>query len=202
MKMGFDLDGVVIDSLPEMVKEGQRLGCIPQTADARIVSGRLEEEFCISVDDMKRILTPEVYMRSQPMAEIVETIQRWMEDGHQIHFVTARGDEWTPGVEKVTVDWLYRYGLYELCAGIHHVRSSKKWAFLKEAGIHVFVDDMPHVIRPMVGVIRHPFLLAVDQNRWAEGEGVRRWSWDEIRTEIDRLSDESTSRRSRGRIAG
>jgi len=202
MRMGFDLDGVVIDSLPEMVKEGQRLGCIPKTADARIVSGRLEEEFSISVDDMKRILTSEVYMRSRPVDEIVSTIQRWMEEGHQVHFVTARGDEWTPGVEKVTVDWLHKHGLYDPCAGVHHVRSSKKWAFLKAAGIHVFVDDMPHVIRPMIGIIHHPFLLAVDQNTWAEGEGMRRWSWDEIRTEIDRLSDESTSRRSRGRIAG
>lgn len=202
MRMGFDLDGVVIDSLPEMVKEGQRLGCIPRTADARIVSGRLEEEYCISVDDMKRILTPEVYMRSRPVDEIVSTIQRWMDEGHQVHFVTARGDEWTPGVERVTAEWLCRHGLYEPCAGVHHVRSSMKWSFLKRMGIGIFVDDMPHVIKPMMGVIDHPYLLAVEQNRWAEDEGMRRWSWDEIRTEIDRLSAESTSHPSRDRTGG
>lgn len=189
MLMGFDLDGVVIDSLPQMVAEGQRIGCIPMGVALGEIRGKLEDRFGISDDDMKRILTREVYIRSAPVPEVVIDIRRWMDDGHSVHFVTARTDDFTPGVQATTIEWLDENGLWIDCAGLHHVRSRHKWIFLKRARIPIFVDDMVHVVRPMIGVIPHPFLLAAEQNVEAEDEGIRRWSWGEIRAEIDRLSD-------------
>jgi len=188
MRMGFDLDGVVADSLPQMVAEGQRIGCIPRGVVLGEIRGKLEDRFGISDDDMKRMLTREVYLRSAPVPEIVSDVRRWMDEGHDVHFVTARTEDFTPGVQATTVEWLDEHGLWIDCAGLHHVRSSKKWLFLKRAAIPIFVDDMTHVIRPMVGVVPHPFLLASEENVDAEAEGIRRWSWGEIRVEIDRLS--------------
>ena len=71
---------------------------------------------------------------------------------------------------------------------ILHPLLRKKFEFLVDSDIQVFVDDMPHVIRTMIGVIAHPYLLAVCENQWVEAEGLRRWAWGEIRAEIDRLA--------------
>ena len=185
MKIGFDLDDVVFDSISGFVDEGISLGLIPSGTTPNDLEGKLEDQFCICDDDMKNLLNVEMYDKIEAFDEIVTDILRWMKQGEEVFFVTARTDKYTPGIEGVTANCLDRIGLLEGASGVHHIRSSKKHELCKDLGIDVFVDDMPHIIRLMEGCVPHLYLKESPQN--TRVSDLKRWSWKEIREEIDAL---------------
>ena len=183
MRMGFDLDDVVFSTLPGLLEEGIRLGVIPDGVTPGDVSGLIDDQWGISSHDMKRILSLDFYDGLTAVEEVVDDIRRWISDGEVVFFITSRTDDYTPGVADVTRRCVDRYGLLSDSAGIIHQRSSKKWETARDLLLNSFVDDMPHVIRPMVGVVPRTYLLATDTNR--KVDDLRRWTWSEVRDGIE-----------------
>lgn len=185
MRMGFDLDDVVFISLPGILEEGIRLGLIPDWVKPHHIKGRIEEQWNISMEDMQRLLSVDFFERLSPNAEVVSDIQRWIDEGEDIFFITSRSEDFTPGVVASTAECIDQCGLLEGARGVYHERSRTKWRLARDLELVSFVDDMPHVIRPMVGVIPHAYLLANEHNR--EAEDLQRWEWAEVRAEIERI---------------
>lgn len=192
MRMGFDLDDVVFISLPGILDEGIRLGLIPDWVEPHHINGRVEEQWGISAEDMRRLLSVDFFERLKPNNEVVSDIQRWIDEGEEVFFITSRSDDFTPGIITSTAGCVERCGLLRGSKGVYHERSRTKWRLARDLELVSFVDDMPHVIRPMAGVIPHAYLLANEHNR--DAEDVRRWSWAEVREDIE------TVRRSHGQM--
>ena len=185
MRMGFDLDDVVFISLPGIIDEGIRLGLIPDWVKPHHINGRVEDQWNISMEDMRRLLSVDFFERLSPNAEVVSDIRRWIDEGEDVFFITSRSEDFTPGIVASTAGCVDQCGLLRGARGIYHESSGKKWSLAKGLDIVSFVDDMPHVIRPMIDVIPHAYLLANEHNR--ETEDLQRWEWADVRNEIERL---------------
>ena len=192
MRMGFDLDDVVFYTLRGLLDEGIRLGFIPDWVKPEHIEGRVEDQWNISDENMQRLLSVEFFEGLGQNDEVVNDINRWMEEGEHIFFITSRSDDFSPGIVECTAGSLDQCGLLRGAKGVYHQRSSKKWELARDLGLVSFVDDMPHVIRPMVGVLQQPMLLENEHN--SNVTDIRRWSWAEVRDEIERLRQSSMCR--------
>jgi hypothetical protein len=183
--MGFDLDGVLVDLMPEILIEGQKLGMIPRDVTLAEIEGNIEVQFDIGEDNMSRILTLGLFRRAKPIQPAVKDVRRWIEEGADVYYITARNEDRSPGLHDVCRDWLDEHGIYEGSRNCIHSRSIKKWEVAKDLKLDVFVDDFEKVIGPMKKVVPHCFLVAAAHN--ADFEGPERMTWSEIREKIDSL---------------
>ena len=183
--IGSDIDGVIADIDKAMVTEAKRIKLIPPDATYDCSCGRIEDHFGWSSDDFGKILSPHMFRRAEPIMPVVSALRRWMEQGTPVLFVTARFDR----LQDVTLAYLDEHGLLKPSLGCVHSRSAEKVEVARERGVTIFLDDYHRVIRPMVGVIPHPFLLASAWNLNVDDD-LTVWRWEDAEREIERLLSE------------
>ena len=183
--IGSDIDGVIADIDAAMLREAKLLGLAPEDATYDCSCGRIEDHFGWTDTQFSMILSPRMFRRAEPIMPVVEALRRWMARGTPVLFVTARYDR----LQDVTREYLDELHLLAPSLGCVHRRSVEKVEVAQERGLTIFLDDYHRVIRPMLGVVPHPFLLASEWNLNADND-LRVWRWHEAEAEIERLLSE------------
>ena len=125
-----------------------------------------------------------LFREPRPMPGAVENIQAWLEDGHEITFITAR----KPGAEeKVTLEWFGKYGI-PINRAFFSGGASKTFA-VKKCELDVFVEDFMSNALEIAALEVPVLLLDAPYNQGKLPLGVTRcYNWEEIRLQIKRLS--------------
>ena len=89
----------------------------------------------------------------------------------------------------MTLEYLDELGLLIPSLGCVFRRSAEKVEVAQQWGVTIFLDDYYRVIRPMIGVVPHPFLLEAAWNTNVDRE-IKVWPWQEAEAEIERLLSE------------
>jgi uncharacterized HAD superfamily protein len=191
LKIGLDIDGVVADSFPVFITElnkhyGKNI--------TELYDYNMAEVYDVAWDDMDNFFNENMeYLFSvpQPMAGALETIRSFLNDGHEVFFITARrrGAE-----ERVTMEWLKQHS-FPLDKTIFVGAASKTFA-VREFGIDVFVEDFMGNALEIAATGIPVLLLDASYNRGKTPQGVTRCrDWEEIKRYIQTLEGDLSSRK-------
>lgn len=187
MVFGFDIDGVIADTEPQLLLGCIRGGHVPRGTRPEDLYTRIEVQFDIGEDDIKEVLSLDLYRHIPPFWEAVADIRRWIDAGQQIVYCTARGDSWTPGVEALTEEMLDVWGILDGSLGVRFLSSSNKHKLIEEFPLVSFTDDYDVVLNSMEGVVPHLFLMEAFSNRSCTDR--ERMSWSDISRMIGEIMD-------------
>lgn len=137
MRIGTDLDGVLADASIELAKRVSRQYKVDfKPDDAGTLDDRIEE-FGIDRKWLTKQFDDEwFWTNSKPVQDNIDTVKKWIEQGHEIHIVTGR-DEKTCSI--VTRGWLRRQGLVDV--HINYSSIMYKVEYLKAKEITIMFED-------------------------------------------------------------
>lgn len=139
MKIVCDIDGVLSDIVPELIRRLRRDFNITVTED-EINKFELPEalsRYNIRYGYILKMYSDEwFWSRGRAVDENISWLQRWSERGHEVHIVTARPRE----LIIVTKAWLKKYSVSY--RELFHVRTLHKHEYLKEIQAGCIFEDM------------------------------------------------------------
>lgn len=163
MKLGIDLDGVVIDTYPAWYNFFK-----PKFPDVRLeelVHAHANPEYAAFADANLRTLYCDLL---SPVPGAVETLGELSRAGHEVHFISAR----TPLVRDMTVEWLERHGVR--FDGLTLLEGADKGLASLAAGVELFVEDAPYNAEAIRAVGVPVLLYDAEYNRGYDAPGVTR----------------------------
>lgn len=122
-------------------------------------------------------------LKVQPKMYAVENIKRLKESGDKIYLITARFLSDKFDVEKLTKDWLEKYGIpYDKLI----LNSQNKVIAAKENDIDIFVDDSIKNCTEMAHVGIKTYMMDTIINKDFESEDIERvYSWPHLYQKIE-----------------
>lgn len=122
-------------------------------------------------------------LKVQPKMYAVENIKRLKESGDKIYLITARFLSDKFDVEKLTKDWLEKYGIpYDKLI----LNSQNKVIAAKENDIDIFVDDSIKNCTEMAHVGIKTYMMDTIINKDFENEDIERvYSWPHLYQKIE-----------------
>lgn len=170
MRLGLDLDGVTIDSIPYWIRVFNREagtaygpGDLPDTygrPDWAVISDRHELEMLVA---------------GPPMPGAREAFHALKAAGHELIVVTARH----PRLRGMTAAWLAHFDLP--VDDMHFLEGGSKGDYARNLGIHLFVEDAPHNACSLAAAGVPVLLFDQPYNRAVSGERVQRCrGWGEV----------------------
>lgn len=122
-------------------------------------------------------------LKVQPKMYAVENIKRLKESGDKIYLITARFLSDKFDVEKLTKDWLEKYGIpYDKLI----LNSQNKVNVAKENDIDIFVDDSIKNCTEMANVGIKTYMMDTIINKDFESEDIERvYSWPHLYQKIE-----------------
>ena len=122
-------------------------------------------------------------LKVQPKMYAVENIKRLKESGDKIYLITARFLSDKFDVEKLTKDWLEKYGIpYDKLI----LNSQNKVIAAKENDIDIFVDDSIKNCTEMANVGIKTYMMDTIINKDFESEDIERvYSWPHLYQKIE-----------------
>ena len=122
-------------------------------------------------------------LKVQPKMYAVENIKRLKESGDKIYLITARFLSDKFDVEKLTKDWLEKYGIpYDKLI----LNSHNKVIAAKENDIDIFVDDSIKNCTEMANVGIKTYMMDTIINKDFESEDIERvYSWPHLYQKIE-----------------
>lgn len=184
MRIGIDIDDVLTDSsklvkeyLNKYEKSGDGMKHIVEVMKGEIPTQNIKKFFDEYV--------PKIHQNVEIKENAVETIERLLNKGHEIIFITTRGEERFKGSEKATLDYLNK----------HNVKYTKiifnsfeKQLDCKENNIDVMIDDSIKNCENVRDVGIKAFLYTSSVNKLLDTDLPRVGSWPEIENIIDTLN--------------
>lgn len=152
MKIGIDLDGVVVDTYRHTIKFYNSLfrseiGIEEFPAHTKMVkyligtySFKEEQAKKYWYDNMLQI-----FSEAKPLEGAAETINKLSQD-HEVYFISARED--LPGVREVTEKWLADNNI--VVDNNLFLTQGPKGMLAKNMGIDLFIEDAPHHIETIL----------------------------------------------------
>ena len=181
LKFGFDIDGVLSNTFPKLVRVCQDRGILPMDFDVECLAN--DDGMCgprgqinLTPTEIDEIFTGEFFADLEPL-DGVKDVRDWVRQGIDATFITARHGD----TRAETLDWLKRHELIKNDDDLIFCRSSKKHCLVGD--FCFFVDDTPEIIESMEGIVPHRFVLECPTNRWYDGE--LRVTWGDIRRHIE-----------------
>ena len=122
-------------------------------------------------------------LKVQPKMYAVENIKRLKESGDKIYLITARFLSDKFDVEKLTKDWLEKYGIpYDKLI----LNSQNKVIAAKENDIDIFVDDSIKNCTEMAHVGIKTYMMDTIINKNFENKNIERvYSWPHLYQKIE-----------------
>lgn len=178
LKLGFDLDGVVINSTPAFVAEGVRLGLIPPGTTANdITHWDLGDQFGLKPETACAMWAPEVYSRATIYPDAHAALSKLKSMGAELWFITARCGAFhdAEAVKEVTREQLGKYDLLDGC-NLVFAATADKAAEVDRHKLDHYVDDHPLPIELLYeSGYQGAWLMA---RRWNENiYGLPRTNW-------------------------
>ena len=162
MKLGFDLDEVVVDLTTEFEKYLDinygiewPIECFVYYNFVKCVFHHDEEFNARIVEDMLKVAnSAEFQYQAEPFPDAVDVLQRLKRAGHKIYFITSRPRQNQP----LTFKWLRKYdipfdGLEVIGHGEH------KGFYGRRLNLDMFVDDL----------LKHLESMVAYKKRWRKG---------------------------------
>lgn len=159
MRLGFDIDGVFTNIATRMVQVSQeKLG-----KEISLSSIYKPDLHGLSREELDYIFSPEFFYDMEPLEENIEATQRLVEDGHEIHVVTARPD--SDEMFEATMEWFKKHGVPEPDSFTFNDNKAKVAFHLK---LVRFVEDYATNANDLAQVMNEVYLINHDYNRTDE----------------------------------
>lgn len=132
MRIGIDLDGVVVNSIPRWVEVINRSGAGYGPDELPETHSWPERAAYSDANELEMLILP------GPMPGAREALARLRSQGHTLIVVSARA----PRVRRLTEAWLDYHGL--AADGFHLLEGASKAAVALEERLDLLVEDTPH----------------------------------------------------------
>lgn len=181
-KLGFDIDDTIADGVGYFVQKLNEH--FDRNVKVEDVDGRFCDVYDIpqhKIDEFFKSFGNDIFKYLETFPKVVECINGWYDEGHNVTIITARPLE----AKEVTEEWLSLKGIkyHEL------IFDEEKGQIAKEKGIEIFVDDHPKVVEAMFKAGVETIFMAIPKNRNNfTSEGIYRVkNWDESYSVIEGL---------------
>ncbi len=187
MKIGLDFDGVISDC-------GKlKADCAKMLYGVDIPGGQFKRDLVIGngwlTEEQYKEITKAVYYDRKfvsflhPVDGALSCVPRLRGDGHTVLVITSREETNL----EIAREWIERHRLPLELVGVG-LHNSKAEAAM---GLHVYVDDDLHKLKPLVGLVPNLFLFSWGHNQRFNEAGVaaRVSSWKELYQKIEALED-------------
>jgi len=192
MRIGIDLDDVLVDSLPHYLRAfNQRFGFTIDLADAAWRMFRKYPQIPRQeIDEFFSELIEGGFFTSRPLLPGArEAMERLADDGHHLFIVTGR----SPKDEAITRNWLNQVGLARHFSGLVHQGIEPVGRYKSEAAselrLDLFIEDELAVA---IAIAEADIPVLLYDRPWNQGtllDHVRRVrSWTEVLTHIVELN--------------
>ncbi|HEY3364222.1 MAG TPA: hypothetical protein VGK74_04085 [Symbiobacteriaceae bacterium] len=179
MRIGLDLDGVIVNSIPAWIALMNRgagtsftLDELPETYGTPVLGA-----FC----DEHQI---EMLMLPRPVDGAPEAVARLADGGHDLVVITARAAR----IRRMTEGWLDWYG-FPTIGEMHFLEGRSKVASALQAGIHLMVEDAPNNALALAGAGIPVLLFGAPYNAKLQHPLIHRCDgWAEVLEQIERRS--------------
>ena len=150
MKLGFDIDGVFTDIATRMVDvTREKLGKV--ISPSSIYKPELHG---LSREELDLIFTPEFFYDMEPLTDNILAVQQLIEDGHEIHVVTARPD--SDEMFEATIAYFKKHGISEVDSFTFEHNKAKVAFHLK---LERFVEDFTSNANDLAQVMSEAYLI-------------------------------------------
>ena len=192
MKIGIDLDDVLVDSLPHYLQAfNARFSCEVSLADAAWrIADRFPQIPRQEADDFFSELIEDGFFSSRsPIPYAKEAVKTLADDGHALYIITGR----TPRDERITMDWLTRVGvLSHFEAVVHRTRDPverHKADVASGLALGLFIEDELAVALAVAETVIPVLLFDRPWNQGLLPGNVHRIeSWHEALTQIANMN--------------
>ena len=184
LRIGLDLDGVIVDHTAHKMRVAKTLGFAVrenQTHEAILKQLMPEEKY--------RALQAKVYgsmsMSATPIISAKRTIRRLAREGHDLFIVSRRGEN-----AQDALLWLKRHRVLDSVArrNITFVNADAgKAPAVKQYGIEIFLDDKPSVL-DYLAAITHPVFFNNLKVNINSAQYTEVHSWEEFLNVVDKMS--------------
>jgi hypothetical protein len=139
---GFDLDGVLARTDRLLFQRVKERGLIPGYSEADYKTFHFEENFDgrVTREDVYEIFNEGEFFQSiPPCPYLVDAARRAYFADVELHIVTARFEEESAGIQKITTDWLEQQGI--LYHRLAFVKAKEKAAYCTRHNLDFFIED-------------------------------------------------------------
>jgi len=176
VRIGIDLDGTIADNLKLLV-DTLNEHCGKNLVGEEIRQYNLCKTYCISESefiDLMAAKEEEIIVKSPVIPCADNYIQQLVNEGWQVHIITARH----PRYRSVTEKWLQDKGIPY--SGLHLLNSHHKLAICQELGVSLMVEDNVHNAYQLDEGGVKVILFDAPHNRFWPWNGARCKTWREI----------------------
>lgn len=150
MRLGFDIDGVWTDLEKKMVD-------VAAAKFGKVISPLhlyQDEKHGLSREELDLMFVPEFFYDMEPLSENILATQQLVEDGHEIHVVTARPE--SEEMFDATIEWFKKHGVPEVDSFTFHHKKAKVAFHLK---LQRFVEDFSSNANELSNVMSRVYLI-------------------------------------------
>lgn len=178
MRVGVDLDGVIVDSIRYWIRVLNReAGTCFGPDDLPDVYDQPALAECCDRHELEMLIAP------PPVPGAVSGLRRLKDMGHTIAVVTARAGRLRP----LTEAWLLYHGI--TVDSLHFLDGGQKASVVIAEGLDCHIEDTPHQALAVAGAGVTVILMATPYNGHVEGDGIIRCTgWDDITANVGRLA--------------
>jgi hypothetical protein len=159
-------------------------GWLPEGATYNdIFQHNMEPVFGWTHKQMLALLSSETYRRARPFDGPMLDLSEWQQRGAEIHYITARSEEYLEGVEAITHRMLQNYDLAYAPERVHFYSPATKADHVQRLGLDLYVEDDTLPICDLRGrgmwlalAMAQPWNAEFDGQPWrVNWEGVAWW---------------------------
>lgn len=174
MRIGIDLDGVVVDSIPRWVEVFNRESGQTYPPGALIDTYGTPHDAALSDrHELEMLIAP------PPMTGAREALAALSTAGHELIVVTAR----SPRLRRLTEAWLDYYSIH--VDALHFLEGGNKGAVAAAERLNLFVEDAPHNAIAIAGAGVPVLLFDAPYNQQVAGSHIRRaHGWTDIMAQL------------------
>lgn len=176
MKIGLDLDGTIADNL-ELLVETMNRYCGKSLRGEDINQYSLCKVYNISQEQFFQLMAEkeEGIIKSSPVIPLArENIHKLVQQGWEVHIITARN----PRYQEATEKWLRDYDIPY--SQLHLLNSHNKLAVCQDLKIRLMVEDNIHNAYQLDEGGIPVILFEAHHNRYWPWQGIRCTSWQDI----------------------
>ena len=184
MKLGIDLDGIVVDTYRRVVEYYNKkynkeinLNDFPShTKVAKFLNEFYELEKNVATNQWKEDIL-EVFETSSAVFGAIDTLKSFHDEGIELFYISARPN--LQGVQETTRDWLSKHKAP--CRENLIINQETKLEVSRQLGISYFIEDAPHHITTLSEGGIKTICLSTNYNSQSVGDNVTRVNnWNEI----------------------
>ena len=178
MRIGIDIDDTLTQTreiFPKKIKAFRKKYHLKKYSERQQLS---DEQFF----NFGLIYGKEVYLSMKEKKHAIKIIQKWILEGHEIYFITARSNKDVPNVEKYTREYLekrkikYKEIVFD---------AKNKYLASKKFNLDVYIDDQERMLDTFQA--KDAYLIRFVRNKKIKSKYQKATKWKEIEKIVENL---------------